>query len=305
MLVVAFHGGLGNQIFQYCFLRKLQKLFPDEVVKADLSRYKVTDYHQGFELDKIFLDININSAASKELIRILREIPRIYGGPGRCQVENLREKVSNWLFKPEKEIKLYEEKYLELYFSGKLREYLSTRQDWYIEGFWENINYYSNDLLNIKKGLKFINITEYKNKKLAENLRGQNAVSVHIRRGDFVNSSMDVLNEEYYRRAMKYIEERLENPVYYFFSDDPEFVKKYYGDVKNKQLVDWNKGKKSFRDMQLMSLCKCNIIANSTFSQWGALLNQNSESLVVYPSKKRKNKEMENVHLDNWHRIEV
>ena len=110
------------------------------------------------------------------------------------------------------------------------------------------------------------------------------SVSVHIRRGDYVGSSFDILSRDYYINAMKYMAERLTAPVFYFFSDDPEYVRKEYNDLPFKyEIIDWNTGAQSFWDMQLMSMCKHNIICNSTFSLWGAILNKYSDKLVIRP----------------------
>ena len=86
---------------------------------------------------------------------------------------------------------------------------------------------------------------------------------------------MGICTEDYYKGAMAYIEERVSNPVYYIFSDDVEYAKQHYHQ-DNMHVVDWNSKADSIYDMQLMSKCKHNICANSTFSMWAARLNQNN-----------------------------
>ena len=100
--------------------------------------------------------------------------------------------------------------------------------------------------------------------------------------------------------AINKILERVENPVFVVFSDDPDWCKSYLKQFKvNYRIVDWNKGQDSYQDMFLMSQCKHNIIANSTFSWWGAWLNQNENKVVVAPSEWTKKHSM-NYTLSNW-----
>lgn len=93
---------------------------------------------------------------------------------------------------------------------------------------------------------------------------------------------MGICTEDYYKGAMAYIEARIINPVYYIFSDDVEYAKQHYHE-DNMHVVDWNSKADGIYDMQLMSKCKHNICANSTFSMWGARLNQNKEKIMIRP----------------------
>ncbi len=83
---------------------------------------------------------------------------------------------------------------------------------------------------------------------------------------------------------MEEIEKRIQSPVYFIFSDDSEFVKKEFSYLKQYYVVENNRGRDSYRDMQLMSKCKHNILANSTFSFWGGCLNTNADKIVVEPA---------------------
>ena len=94
----------------------------------------------------------------------------------------------------------------------------------------------------------------------------------------------NICTREYYRKAFNYIIERVENPVFYVFSDEPEkaaeMLKEY-----NCCLITENRNENSYKDMYLMSRCRYHIIANSTFSWWGAWLDKRSNQIVVTPSR--------------------
>ena len=109
-------------------------------------------------------------------------------------------------------------------------------------------------------------------------IENSNSVSVHIRKGDYINSKMINLTIDYYKIAKSIIESKINNPKYLIFTDDKEAISDYLKIFGNSLvIVEGNQGNKNYRDMQLMSMCKHNIIANSTFSFWGAYLNKNSK----------------------------
>lgn len=127
------------------------------------------------------------------------------------------------------------------------------------------------------------------NKIISDEIRKTNSVSLHIRRGDYITSK--ITNKfhgtcclGYYKKAMKLINKKVKNPKYFVFSDDIYWVKKNL-EIKNAFYVDDNVGDKSYIDMQLMSMCKHNIIANSSFSWWAAWLNNNPNKIVIAPKK--------------------
>lgn len=119
-------------------------------------------------------------------------------------------------------------------------------------------------------------------------MRGENSVSVHIRRGDYVtksryNKTYAHCTVKYYENAVDYIAKKFPNPHIYIFSDDTDWIKENIKFPYETEYVTHNIGQNSFEDIRLMSNCKHNVIANSTFSWWGAWLNQNSEKIVVCP----------------------
>ena len=108
---------------------------------------------------------------------------------------------------------------------------------------------------------------------------------------------------DYYENAINYLKMHLDNLKFFVFSDDSDFVEKEFRWLKNKVIVTGNSGKMSFRDMQLMSLCKHNIVANSTFSMWGALLNANDGHITIYPKAYLNNQDSEIRKMEGFVRL--
>ncbi len=161
----------------------------------------------------------------------------------------------------------------------------------FLYNIYGSISYYHQSYWNfhdaipqIQKRLKFKPFTTQKNIELAKQIQTENSVSIHIRLGDYIHNQYPLLiYSNYYEHAIKYIQQHVPNPVFYVFTNDAKLVKRIFKPQIPYTLVTGNTGKESFRDMQLMSLCKHNIIANSTFSWWGALLNTNENKIVIYP----------------------
>ena len=114
------------------------------------------------------------------------------------------------------------------------------------------------------------------------------AVSLHVRRGDYVSDPktkaiLGVCSLDYYRAAIAHIAERIESPAFFVFSDDIAWAKANLEIPFPCEYVDHNQGQQSYNDMHLMSLCKHHIIANSSFSWWGAWLNPRKDKIVIAP----------------------
>jgi hypothetical protein len=123
---------------------------------------------------------------------------------------------------------------------------------------------------------------------------GTNSVSLHIRRGDYVSSAINqriygTCDLDYYERAIKIISTKVSDPIFYIFSDDIDWAKKHLQSEGQYIFVDWNNAETNYEDLRLMYHCKHNIIANSSFSWWGAWLNQNPHKLVIAPAKRFNN----------------
>ena len=330
MILIRFTSGLGNQMFQYSFYRFLKSLYKDTQVKADLTWFYANNDHHGYELQRIFgavsdSSFNIEEASKGEIFKATGLIPNIVssGGAGAAAFEKFRRY-------PNRIIREFTQKKREPYIidqlTGKISNddaagaeggiynemyekvtHLDTSKDWYLIGFWIEEKYLRGRLEEIRKHFKFPGITDEHNRELADEIRACDSVSIHVRRGDYLSPTYEnmfvSLGREYYGRAVDYIKENVSNPKFFIFSDDSDFANSEFDWIGNKCIVTGNEGNDSFRDMQLMSMCKHNIIANSTFSQWGALLNENEGHITVYPQAYLKNRDNEIKNLDGWVRI--
>ena len=143
----------------------------------------------------------------------------------------------------------------------------------------------------IRSAFIFPEITDDKNRVALDEIRNVNAVSIHARRSDMLFVNGYCYKFGFFKRAVHYIKQHTDNPVFYFFTDEKsvEWCKeneKIFGLDHNKddmRFVDWNKGADSFRDMQLMSECHHNIFTESSFGFWGAYLNKHPDKITCAP----------------------
>ncbi|SEB81202.1 Glycosyl transferase family 11 [Maribacter dokdonensis] len=175
-----------------------------------------------------------------------------------------------------------------------------------LRGFWQSYKYFEDIEDIIRKEFSIKHPLQGNNLVMAEKIQNCNAVSVHIRRGDYLkpeNTGNYVsCSIKYYKAAIQLMQKKLENPSFFFFSDDIEWVKENFKDNKHNYFVDFNTGKTAYEDLRLMTFCKANIIANSTFSWWAAWLNNNSSKVVVAPKKWFVDPEhsTKNLYPPNW-----
>ena len=144
------------------------------------------------------------------------------------------------------------------------------------------------------------------NSVLLKNIKGKVSVSLHIRRGDYLNiPNYDVFDGlKYYERAMAFVRKKHPQVVWVVFSNDAKWVRENLKMDGEAYYVDWNTGADSYKDMLLMSECSHHIIANSSFSWWGAWLNPNPGKMVLAPKLWFKNLEAENVVPSSWYLID-
>lgn len=270
MIIVNIIGGLGNQMFQYACGRALSlKLQTNlKINNREFSNYQL---HQGFELDRLFncpveiaTDIDLKDLLGWQRSRLLRRVLRF-------PLFN-RLRIRNFILEPHfnywKEINLLKESF-------------------YIDGYWQSENYFNEFAEKIREDFAFKAPFSDLNSQVAAQISDVNAVSLHVRRGDYVtnskNSFMNTLNLGYYKKSIDYFKQRLKNPIFFVFSDDIGWVKSNLLLDKESIFVDHNRGNESYNDMRLMSLCNHHIIANSSFSWWGAWLNPRPDKIVIAP----------------------
>lgn len=274
MNIVNVIGGIGNQLFQYAFYFGLKKRTEGN---AKLAILDFSDYalHQGYELEKAFsLNEDYCSQAEKE---------QIY--------QYKKNFINRWLrdFRCIDKLGFTEKKVERLTYIDIPKKYES--KNLFYKGYWQSYKYFSDVESTLRDKLQFVPFTDEKNIRFIEQISGQETVSLHVRRGDY-NSHANlggICDLVYYQNAIKVALEKLTNPLFIIFSDDIDWCKKSLA-LENARYVDWNTGDSSFRDMHLMSVCNHNIIANSTFSWWGAWLNSNPNKMVIAPDMWMRNK---------------
>jgi len=160
----------------------------------------------------------------------------------------------------------------------------------YLDGYWQSEKYFIDIENTIRKEFTITLEQDAVNKKAAENIIGSESVSIHVRRGDYVSNEVTgryhgVCSLEYYHTAIDMIAEKIEDPHFFVFSDEPDWAKKYLKSEYPVTCIDFNGEEKAYEDLRLMSQCKHHIIANSTFSWWGAWLCQDPDKMVYAPAK--------------------
>ena len=281
MLIISCCGGLGNQMFQYAFYFKLKTL--NKKVKFDISYFDKNFIHNGFELEELF-NLQVKKAFKFEslFLKFLRKIG-----------------LKSYVFfqnNPSDVIKFHPEFYM-------LDNIL-------LAGYWQSYKYFKDIEDEIRLAFIFKIKLDEKNDKLLKSINKGISVSIHVRRGDYLKPEnkifQSICTAIYYKNAIKYIERYVNNPHYYIFSNDIKWCKQNLN-LKNVTYVDWNIGKDSYKDMQLMSYCKHNIIANSSFSWWGAWLNNNPNKIVCVPEKwfDLPGCETKDICPDEWIRIQI
>ncbi len=262
MIIVKMMGGIGNQMFQYAAGRRLS-IKHKTILKLDLSflldrtpRENFT--YRDYELGVFNIHENFVSPLEIKIFWVKQKL-----------------KLINLVNEPQH------------YFHESMS---SISDNSYLVGYWQSEKYFKDveDTIRYEFNVKFK--AEGINKKIAEEINSCESVSVHIRRGDYVsnpetNKYHGLCPLEYYQKALKKITSRIENPHFFIFSDDPEWAQKNLDFEHPSKFITHNGAEKSYEDMRLMSLCKHNIIANSSFSWWGAWLNRNPDKIVIAPRK--------------------
>lgn len=282
MIVIELSGGLGNQMFQYALYKKFESLNKDVVMETSFFRsgQELREYELGI------FPVKYREITDKEAADI-----RGFG-----YQDSVLDKVYRKL-KPKK-YKTYIDKI------GPFQPEIFDMDNVYLSGYWQNENYFKDIRENICKDFSFSEKLMEQNKDICERLERENSVSVHIRRGDYLTTENtrihgNICTDEYYTNAMNYIKQRIENPRFYIFTDDLAWAREKYSG-ENITIVDGNRDTSSYVDMFLMSKCKHNIVANSTFSWWGAWLNSNSDKLVLAPPRWLNNFEEAQVACADW-----
>lgn len=273
MIISDITGGLGNQMFQYAIGRSLS-LKSGQTLRLDTSSFNRQALHQGFELKHVF-----KLAA---LVASQAEINEVLGWQSSRLVRRLlaRPAMSKFIKKS-----FVVEPHFH-YWSGIEK----IPKQCYLYGYWQSERYFRASATEITGDFTFSQSLDSENLQLAELISKVNAVSLHVRRGDYVTNLKATITHglcslDYYSEAVKHISSYVVNPHFLIFSDDIDWVKENMDLNIPCTYVCHNQDLQSHIDMRLMSLCQHNIIANSSFSWWGAWLNPNPRKIVIAPKR--------------------
>ena len=299
MIIVKLKGGLGNQMLQYAYARSLSekrqdKFFLDTTyLSGFIPGKKITN--RDYELSNFNVQNNIT-----KLSLLAKNLPRTpFPHLASCTLTYLKNVLGIQKYIKEKKGG----------FEKNTKQIREQDNNIYLNGYWHSDKYFS----NIRKIL----VKEFTLKDdfgveadfaLSQILKYKNSVSMHVRQLDFLSNSYKYpCNISYYKKAIDFIKSKIENPKFFVFSNNIERVKQDFP-LPNASFIS-NKKISISEDLILMSTCKHNIIANSSFSWWSAWLNQFKDKIVITPSPKKFNITNPEVNLkervpENWTIIE-
>ena len=287
MKLITLSGGLGNQLFQFALYLQLKA----DGEKVFLYKNKIIRYneHSGYELERLF---GVERGLKGLWLTRLLLVPLL---------GTLLKKL---LFP----VKLRERVYYDYsVYADSLRR--KCFPGMHLVGYWQSERYFERAKADVRRAFRFnLDKVSPDNRRLADEMGRCPSVSLHVRRGDYLSAGFasmygNLCPVDYYRRAMDYIRERVEAPVYYIFSDEPEWVRENLPLPSGAVLVDWNTGTDSWQDLYLMSCCRHHILANSSFSWWGAWLSATPDACVVAPATWVRGMEAPDVVPSTWIRL--
>lgn len=266
MIITKISGGLGNQMFQYATGRILA-LKNSTTLKLDISSYASDKFGRHYSLE--IFNIKATIATADEIRKLkpvdnffIQKSPRLFKLASNLTKSYINEKFTG----------------------GKISK---DEENLYLDGFWQNEKYFIEFTDQIRQDFKLKprpdkNVAGYLKK-----IKTTDSVSIHVRRGDYVSiarigQGVGICGVKYYQRAIKFITKKTRNPVFFIFSeaDGLDWVKQ---NLKFESPLVLVKSSKDYEDLRLMSLCQHNIVANSSFSWWGAWLNENPKKIIVAP----------------------
>lgn len=294
MIIVGLFGGLGNQMFQYAAGQAAAARLATEL-KLDLSYF--SDQPAGNTPRKY----ELNCFNLPQDFATKNDLQQIHGKP-----------LFGYLFKKIKQkFKPYYEK---AYFLEQAFTYdphiLDISGDTYLEGYWQSEKYFLDQAELIRNNLTFSSPPQTENASLLKKICSCNSIGIHIRRSDYLTNpnahkTHSTCPAEYYTQALALLLTKVENPQIFVFSDDPSWAKKNILINAPVTFITHNDPEKGFEDLRLLSNCQHFIIANSSFSWWGAWLSKNKNKQVIAPKQwfKREKLNTKDLLPENWLKI--
>ena len=294
MIIVQISGGLGNQLFQYAFGRALSLKY-NKSLAFNIDSFK-WDKLRKFELDSFLLnlkivDCNIIDKTVKRKILISDKIMYFFLNKKIPYYKSSIIKEQSFLFD---------------------KNHIKFRtENVYYKGYWQSENYFIEFKDIIISELRNFNLLNQKSQTVLNKLKLiKNTVSIHFRRGDYIsnnetNAYHGTCSLDYYFEAIKRIQNQIENPYFFIFSDDKMYIKEIFKNHTNYSIIE--NIPTDYEELVIMSACDHHIIANSSFSWWGAWLNPSKNKIVIAPKKWFSNETMqlqtENLIPKSWIKI--
>ena len=303
-IVLRLEGGLGNQLFQYAFARVIQEKYGGQIV-FDLHTYN-KDNQRKLSLDNFYLNnqvrIKNESSLNIFLYLLLKIHSKIFSLILKKSISHKKNRVKILaffgIFKQEDAV----------YFNYLYPSLFPVK---YISGNWMSEKFFFHIRSILKEELKIKTESSEYSKKIILQLRNENSVCVHIRRGDYTNSTWSskllVCDFNYYEKSLNFLNISLETPVFYIFSnnsEDIQWIKENYKFSLPVSYIDLKN--QDFEELRLMMNCKHFILSNSSFSWWASYLSENKNKQIVAPSKWNTGIwDMRDIYLTSWHIIDV
>jgi hypothetical protein len=292
MIIAFLSGGLGNQMFQFAAAEALA-LKTKQTLKLDLSFYKLYNLNRQFELDKVF-KYKFDIATKRDLKNLLGLKVFFHKSPVFRKVLKKIGTGKNWLVEP----------HFHFY-----SDFFKSAGNCLIEGDWQSEKYFKDYTDKINDAFTF-NLESFTDYDLLRQIKESNSVGIHLRRGDYVTNKHTlswhgICGKEYYVKAIDFLRQKFSDLKFFVFSDDINAARKELCNNDDLFFVENDSKRKNHFDMFLMSSCKHNIIANSTFSWWAAWLNDNKDKIVVAPKSWFANRQLsdKDLILQDWKRI--
>ena len=283
MIVGYIQGGLANQMFQYAFFQTVCKLNNYELL-LDLSWFNNSEVEQWnidskkikpccFQLDVFKNNYNFSILQNSSFL-----FQKRYPGYNNFLIRKFFNQIEK--LKPYHQKIYIKQKHIN--FDKKL---LKISDNSHLTGFFQHHQYLNLNRNSILKSFKLK--IENQNQdflKLKNRFVNCNSISVHVRRGDYVGLN-HACSVNYFNSAIQYIMSKVKNAEFFIFSDDIDWCKKHLSFERNPNYIDDKYNLEDYHELMLMKYCKHNVISNSSFSWWGAWLNENPNKIVIYPDK--------------------
>ncbi len=298
MIIVKLIAWHGNQMFQYATARAL-------AIKHNTDLYIDTDWFYHNKLD--YLNYRLQHFNIQAKVATKKEKPR-YAILRKDKILHTLRYPINLIVKI-----LHPRHFIENKRHPLIHPWMfdfnpttpTLSDNTYLEWFWQSEHYFKDVEDIIRKDFTLKEpISDPENLQVMELMSKTNSISLHVRRWDYVGSALGgICDKAYYEKAIEFIKSKVQDPVFFIFSNDIQRCKDNLNTWDTSHFIDWNKGENAYKDMILMSYCKHNIIANSSFSRRGARLNTNPNKIVIAPTRWHQTMEYKDTVPSEWIRL--